>query len=152
MIYKKEFSIENISFHEDYLNPLINLTKLVFIKFNEENDLDIYQQINEYMQKSDIRKGMDNGNWKDLNKGWKQVYNSIDKSNLSIGEKLDDTMLHWLAEIYTYWQWRYKHLSMDINQKCPAKELAKLYYPLHETSTEIACQKLECKFFGGVRE
>ena len=114
---------------------------------NEINDLDIYEQIDSYMQTSEIRKRMDEGNWSALMKGWIQVYNSVDLSNCHAGEKTDLIMLHWLADIYTYWQWKYNSSSKEMNTRCNTKTLSQLYYPLHETSIQNACEKLQHKFF-----
>lgn len=136
----------NISFPEEYIISLTNLIQLVFIKMNELNDYDIYKQIDLFMQ-SNIRKMMDDGNWVALNKGWKQVYNSLNFKKLPFGNKLDITKLKWIASIYTFWQWKYNHSSYEINKKCNAKQLEELYYPLHEVSIKAACVKLEQKYY-----
>lgn len=140
---------EKTAFREEYLIPLMNLIRLVFVQMNRINDLDIYKQIDAYMRTSCVRAGMDSGLWKDLNKGWKQVYNSVDMSDIEIGEKTDDIMLHWIADIYTYWQWKYCESSKEISIRCNAKQLSQLYYPLHETSIPTACEKLQNRFFDG---
>lgn len=110
--------------------------------FNNENDEDIYKQIDTYMQESEIRKRMDNGNWSALMKGSKQVYNSIPHQNISVGAKIDDVLARWLAEVYVFIQWKYSLPSAYIDEKLPANTLAELYYPLHEISIEKACNKL----------
>ncbi len=130
----------------EYLEPLMNLTRLVFIKLNENNNLDIFDLIDSYMRYSEVRVGMDKGNWKYLNMGWKQVYNSVPMDNIKEGEKTDTFMLHWMADIYTYLQWMTNLSSKEISEKCPAKELAKIYYPLHETSIKNACEKIYYKY------
>lgn len=130
----------------EYLEPLMNLTRLVFIKLNENNNLDIFDLIDSYMRYSEVRVGMDKGNWKYLNMGWKQVYNSVPMDNIKEGEKTDTFMLHWMADIYTYLQWMTNISSEEISKKCPAKELAKIYYPLHETSIKNACEKIYYKY------
>lgn len=131
----------------EYLIPLMNLIRLVFVQMNRINELDIFEQIDAYMRTSDVRSGMDRGLWKELNKGWKQVYNSVDFSGIEPGEKSDDIMLHWLADVYTYWQWRYCLSSKEIRLRCNAKLLSKLYYPLHEAAIPVACEKLQNRFF-----
>lgn len=143
----------NIAYDKEYLIGTMNLIRLVFIQMNEINDLNIYNQIDAYMRTSDVRKKMDEGNWSALMKGWKQVYNSVDFSICKAdNEKSDDAMLHWLADIYTYWQWRYSLSSKDISEKCNAEMLSKLYYPLHETSIQNACEKLYNKFFASRKD
>ena len=131
----------------EYLEPLMNLTRLVFIKLNENNNLDIFDLIDSYMRYSEVRVGMDKGNWKYLNMGWKQVYNSVPMDNIKEGEKTDTFMLHWMADIYTYLQWMTNLSSKEISEKCPTKELAKIYYPLHETSIKNACEKIYHKYW-----
>lgn len=135
------------AYPKEYLMGTMSLIRLVFIQMNEINDLDIYDQIDAYMRTSEVRAGMDRGLWKELMKGWKQVYHSIDLSGIQPGEKTDPVMLHWLADIYTYWQWRYCVSSKRISEACDARMLAQLYYPLHETSVQNACEKLQKRFF-----
>lgn len=137
---------------KEYLDPLMGLIWLTFNKMNEINDLDIYDQIDAYMRTSEARSGMDKGYPKYLNAGWKQVYNSVDMTGIKPGEKSDGIMLHWLADVYTFWQWRYNRVSKDISEKCDARMLSKLYYPLHEASLQNACGKLDDRFFGKEKE
>ena len=138
----------DVAYSSDYLLGVMNLIRLVFIQMNELTSLNIYDQIDAYMQTSDIRKKMDVGNWSALMKGWKQVYNSVNFENCkNDNEKLDDAMLHWMADIYTYWQWRYNISSKEISRRCDALLLSKLYYPLHEASVQCACEKLQSRFF-----
>ena len=141
-----------VAYHKDYLIGTMDLIRLVFVKMNEINHLNIYEQIDSYMQTSEIRKRMDEGNWSALMKGWIQVYNSVDLSICHVGEKTDLIMLHWLADIYTYWQWKYNLPSKEINSRCNTRTLSQLYYPLHEASIQKACEKLQHKFFELQRE
>lgn len=140
-------SNSNVPFMKEYLLPLMDLIRYVFILFNEENDLDIYAQIDAYMRENEARLGMDKGNPKYLNMGSKQVYNRTPMEQLEKGEKSDDVMLHWMADIYTYWQWRYNLPSKEISLRCDAKTLSKRYYPLHECSLQAACRKLMHLYF-----
>ena len=139
-----------VAYDRYYLVPTMNLIRLVFVQMNEINNLNIYDQIDSYMRNSEIRARMDTGNWSALMKGWKQVYNSV---NLRVchedNVKSDTAMLHWLADVYTYWQWRYCVKSADISKRCDARQLTQLYYPLHETSIQNACEKLHKRFFNG---
>ena len=141
-----------VAYTKEYLVPTMDLVRLVFIQMNESNDLDIWQQIDAYMRTSNIRIGMDQGLQGALDTGWKQIYNSVDMTGINAGEKTDDIMLHWIADIYTYWQWRYCVTSKEISEKCDAKMLSKLYYPLHEASIQCACRKLQKRFFGTSEE
>lgn len=143
---------DNVPFIKEYLTPLMDLIRLVFIMFNENNDLDIYAQIDAYMRENEARAGMDKGNPKYLNMGWKQVYNRTPMEKISRGEKSDTIMLHWLADIYTYWQWRYNLSSKEISLRCNAKELTKRYYPMHECSIPVACRKLTHLYFPEIEE
>ena len=135
------------AYPKEYLEGTMNLIRLVFIQMNEINDLDIYQQIDAFLRFSDIRQKMDEGNWSALMKGWKQVYHSVPLDACDPGEKADGVLLHWMADIYTYWQWKYNRSSRIMSYRCPAKELAKLFYPLHEASIPNAAGKLDQRFF-----
>ena len=144
----KDVDLTKVAYDKDYLIGTMDLTRLVFIMLNEQNILNIYDQIDAYFQTSEIRERMDKGNWSALMKGSKQVFNSIDKSNCANdNEKSDDIMLHWLADITVYLQWKYNLSSREFNTKCDARTLANLYYPLHETSINNAADKLYHKFY-----
>lgn len=139
----------NVAYNKDYLEGTMNLIRLVFIQMNEINTLNIFDEIDAYMRTSEVRKRMDEGNWSALMKGWKQVYNSIDFAECKDDNvKSDDIMLHWIADIYTYWQWKYNLSSREISKRCSASLLSELYYPLHETSLDNATDKLQKRFFG----
>ena len=72
---------ENTAFDSSYIEGLMSVHRLVFSKlFTEKQEYDIFSKIDTYMQHSPIRKKMDVGNWSALNKGWKQIFNSIDFS------------------------------------------------------------------------
>lgn len=140
---------ENTAYPIEYLPFVISLHRLVFIKLSQE-EYDTFSLIDAYMRTSDIRHKMDIGNWSALNKGHKQVLNSIDRSGcVKKTEDIsdDDILLHWLADIYVLLQWRYSLSSKDISERIPAKRLSQLYYPLHEASEKIACEKLYHKFY-----
>lgn len=133
-----------------YLNPLMDLHRLVFLRFMENEEHDFFSLIDNYMQTSDIRAKMDVGNWSALNKCDKQVINSVDMSNVTKkdpAEVIDYFIMHWMADIYTLFQWMYNIPSKEINDRIPAKKLYKIYYPLHETSEKNACEKLYHTFF-----
>lgn len=134
-------------FMKEYVFTLMNLIRLVFIKFNENNPYDIFALIDSYMQRNEARHGMDVGNPKYLNMGWKQVYNRTPMDDLPEGDKLDDIMLHWMADIYTYWQWAYNLSSKEISKRCPAKELYRRYNPFHEAGITTVCRKLTEIYF-----
>ncbi len=59
---------EGKAFIYEYLEPLIDVTKLVFMMLNETPDIDINKAIDAYYQTSDARLKMDKGNWMALNK------------------------------------------------------------------------------------
>ncbi len=141
-------------FISEYLNPLIELHKLVFEKISEQTEYDPYSMIDVYMQQSDMREKMDIGNWSALNKGHKQVLNSIPKDACDPwqGDSLDVVKAHWIAIIYTLFQWEYNISSREINKRIPAKELGYLYNPFHEASDTAVCRKLLHKFFAEKEE
>lgn len=115
-----------------YLTGVMNVTRLLFVKCNEINDLDIYSQIDAYMRTSGYRERMDHGNWQALMCGWKMLYHDIDFSGCRPGEKTDNIILHWIADITVYTQWHYRLSSKEMSELIPAKELMTKYYVLHE--------------------
>lgn len=149
------YNSEGKAFMYEYLEPLIDVTKLVFIMLNDMPDINTVKAIDVYYQTSDVRLKMDKGNWMDLNKGSKQILHSINLDNCyeENPQKIDGIMLYWLANIYTKWQWNHPELtSKEINKKCPVTTLMKLYYPLHEASDEKAVEILNNKYFCSDKE
>lgn len=150
MIYNTKIN-KNKAFMYEYLEPLIDVTKFVFVLLNHMSDIDTVKAIDAYYQTSDIRLKMDKGNWMALNKGSKQILLSVNLDNCyeKNPQKIDGIMLYWIANIYTKWQWNHPELtSKDINEKCPVTTLMKLYYLLHETSDEKAIEILNNRYFG----
>ena len=143
-------NFKNTAYDSLYLESMMSVHALVFSKlFVLKKEYDIFSMIDVYMQHSEIRSRMDVGNWSALNKGWKQIFNSIDfslcKPKLE-DYPVDDILLGWIAHIYVLLQWRYNISSSILNQKLPSKVLCEMYDPLHETSYENACEKLYNKF------
>lgn len=149
------YNSEGKAFMYEYLELLMDVTKLVFIMLNDIPDINTVKAINAYYKTSDVRLKMDKGNWMALNKGSKQILHSINLDNCyeKNPQKIDGIMLYWLANIYTKWQWNYPELtSKDINEKCFVITLMKLYYLLHEASDEKTIEILNNKYFGFNRE
>ena len=89
---------------------------------------------------------MDEGNPLYLNKTPKQILGEMGiriDSELQISEKYDEFILAWMADIYTYMQWKYAIPSEKIAGKIRPEDLYKKYYPLHEASIENAVDKLK---------
>ena len=97
------------AYDKAYLSATADLHRALYAKLNSDiYQYDIFDSIDAYMRTSQIRKRMDEGNWSALNKGYKQLINDIDFSNVkSDSVKSDGIFLHWLADIYTYIQWKY---------------------------------------------
>ena len=94
---------------------------------------------------SAYRKNMDQGNPLFLNKTPKQILQNMNISadmNAPISEAFDEFILEWMADIYTYMQWRYNVPSGELVKKLEPEELYSKYYPLHETSIENGAEKL----------
>lgn len=141
---------ENTAYDRLYLEDMMGVHGLMFSKLVvNKPEYDVFSMIDTYMRYSDIRRKMDLGNWSALNKGWKQLFNSIDFSLCKPRTKdipFDDILLGWVADIYVLLQWQYNIPSAEISQKIPAEVLCGLYNPLHETSYQNACEKLHHKF------
>lgn len=143
-------TVEDAAYDRLYLEDVMNVHGLMFSKLVlEKPEYDVFSMIDVYMRYSDVRHNMDLGNWSALNKGWKQLFNSIDFSLCKLKTRevsLDDILLKWMADIYVILQWKYNLSSSQISYKIPARALCDLYNPLHETSYENACEKLYHNF------
>lgn len=136
------------AYDECYYDSMIQKNRYLFdlIARNEDKPFEV---IKAYM-KSDYRKAMDRGNPLYLNKTPKQILGSMGiKVDLKadISERYDEFILEWMADVYTYMQWKYNLMSEDIVEKIKPEELYGKYSPLHETSLQNGVEKLR-KIYG----
>lgn len=136
------------AYSEMYLNQIKTVTKFVFHMFMR-SEYDFNACVCDYMSNSEIRARMDVGNWSALNKGSKQIYNSVNFDILPKNDNayMDGILSDWLALIYVHFQWKYNISSRQIVEILPPDRLRSLYHPLNETSINNACEKLHHKFF-----
>lgn len=143
-------NFENTAYDPMYLEDMMSVHDLMFFKLvTNKPEYDVFSMIDTYMRYSEVRYKMDLGNWSALNKGWKQLFNSIDFSLCEPRTRdlpFDQILLGWVADIYVLLQWRYNIPSAEISKKIPAETLCNMYNPLHETSYENACEKLHRRF------
>lgn len=88
---------------------------------------------------------MDMGNPLYLNKTPKQILGSMGipvEIKFEISEKYDEFILEWMADVYTYLQWKYNLPSEKIVQKIEPENLYQKYFPLHEASLSNCAEKL----------
>lgn len=133
------------SYDKSYYDSMTEKTRYLFrlIARNTENPFSV---IRDYMN-SDYRKNMDRGNPLFLNKTPKQILGSIGitVNNLfDVSETSDESVLEWMADVYTYLQWEYNLSSADIVEKIAPEELYEKYSPLHEASLSNSAEKLKC--------
>lgn len=141
---------QDIPYNVLYLEPNMDLHRLVFVKMAENKQYSFCSLVDSYMRTSEIRKKQDVGNWSALNKGYKQLLGSIDLSCCKPKDEhefVDDIMAHWIADIYVLFQWLYNIPSATISEKVPAKEMMRIYNPLHEASEKAACEKIYDIYF-----
>lgn len=132
------------AYDECYINSMILKVRYLF-KLLARNKTDVFGAIQDYMR-SDYRKYMDQGNPLYLNKTPKQIMSSIGilaNMDLDISEEHDEFILEWMADIYTYMQWKYKIPSEEIVEKIKPEELYQKFSPLHEMSVENGVDKLK---------
>lgn len=131
------------AYEQEYLNSVKKVTRFLFHQFMYHG-YDYFACVKEYMRSSEIRKKMDDGNWSALNKGVKQLYNSINYVGIPQGKNIymDEIMSDWLADVYVYLQWKYNISSSQIIERLPPENLMLDYDPLHETNLSNACDKL----------
>ena len=131
------------AYDECYLNGMFQKHRYLF-KLIGRNRKDAFKVIMNYMN-SDYRRNMGEGNPLFLNKTPKQILHSMNISidgNAPMSEELDEFILEWMADIYTYMQWKYNVPSGELASKLKPEDLYSKYYPLHETSVENGAEKL----------
>jgi len=131
------------AYDECYLNSMFQKGRYLFKLIGRNSD-NAFEVIDQYMQ-SEYRKYMDAGNPLYLNKTPKQILGAmgIEIHNWDeISEQYDEFILEWMADIYTYMQWKYGYQSADMIMLITSKELYHKYYPLHEASIEAGTEKL----------
>lgn len=136
-----------VAYSELYLDGMLSVHKLLFHDFIYDEpykNYDFFSLVDLYMQESEVRAKMDIGNTSALNKCDKQLLNSIplEKCPKDDTEQVDGILTNWMATIYVVFQWTYKLSSKEISEKLPARELARIFNPLHETSDTNACRKI----------
>lgn len=132
------------AYDEVYLDSMLKKHRYLF-KLIGRNCEDVFSVISRYLC-CEYRKRMDDGNPLYLNKTPKQILGEMGiriDSELQISEKYDEFILAWMADIYTYMQWKYSIPSEKIAEKILPEDLYKKYYPLHEASIENAVDKLK---------
>lgn len=132
------------AYDECYLEGMIQKTRYLF-KLIARNCDDAFQVIRDYMN-GIYRNYMDVGNPLYLNKTPKQILGSLGiciENYDQISEKYDEFIFEWMADIYTFMQWKYELKSCEIVEKIKPEELYMKYYPLHETSLENGVEKLK---------
>lgn len=140
----------NLAYDKMYLEDVMKVHAFLFSKLNELKEYSVCSMIDVYMQHSEIRAKMDVGNWSALNKGYKQLLNSVDFTLCAPRndkEDFDDIILGWVSDIYVLLQWKKNIPSAEINRRVPAKEMTRIYYPLHEASLDVACEKIYRRYF-----
>lgn len=136
--------MNNTAYDEVYLDDMIQKTRYLF-KLIARNTKEPFQAIAEYM-KGDYRSYMDMGNPLYLNKTPKQILGNMGikvDNALGMSEEYDECVLVWMADVYTYFQWRYNLLSKIIVEKIEPEELYQKYSPLHEASLSNCVEKLK---------
>ena len=136
------------AYDEVYLDSMLKKHRYLF-KLIGRNCDDAFSAISRYLC-CEYRKRMDEGNPLYLNKTPKQILGEMNiriQSDMKISENYDEFILEWMADIYTYMQWKYVIPSEKIAEKILPEDLYKKYYPLHEASIENAVDKLKKIYF-----
>ena len=88
---------------------------------------------------------MDMGNPLYLNKTPKQILGNMGikvENTFEISETYDELILAWMADVYTYLQWKYNLPSEEIVGKVEQEQLYHKYSPLHEASLPNCVEKM----------
>ena len=150
---KPEQKTDDYAYDRFYLSGIMKLTRFLFHEFIKSGH-DFYGAVKLYMEKSPIRLKMDQGSWSALNKGIRQLYHSVDIETVppNTNNYMDGILSDWMADVYTYMQWRYRLSSAVLVRILPPELLGEAYYPLHETGLSVACEKLYMKYFAIVNK
>ena len=133
------------AYDECYLDSMIKKHRYLFKLIGRYCEMNAFTVIDKYMC-CEYRQRMDEGNPLYLNKTPKQILGEmgIEVGLVSdISKKYDEFILEWMADVYTYMQWKYGMSSSSIAEKINAEDLYNKYYPLHEASLENAVEKLK---------
>ena len=133
------------AYDECYLDSMMKKPRYLFKLIGRYCEHKAFEVINQYLC-CEYRKRMDEGNPLYLNKPPKQILGEmgIKVGMISeISEIYDEFILEWMADVYTYMQWKYNIASREIEEKIKSEELYKKYYPLHEASIDNAVDKLK---------
>lgn len=128
-----------------YLDSMIKKHRYLFKLIGRNCEGNAFAVIDRYLR-GEYRKRMDEGNPLYLNKTPKQILGDMGiriQPDLEISDRYDEFILAWMADIYTYLQWKYALTSEQIAEKIFPEDLYKKYYPLHKTSIENAVDKLK---------
>lgn len=131
------------AYDEAYLEDMLQKTRYLF-KLIARNCTNIFSVVTDYME-CDYRKHMDEANPLYLNKTPKQILGSMNISiqkDAEISREYDEFILEWMADIYTYMQWKYGMTSESIVKKIKPEALYKKYSPLHEMSVKNGVDRL----------
>ena len=136
--------MNNVAYDEVYLDGMIQMTRYLF-KLIARNAEEPFAVISEYM-KGSYRKCMDMGNPLYLNKTPKQILGNMGiaiKNAFEISETYDEFILAWMADVYTFLQWKYNLPSEEIVGKLEPELLYHKYSPLHEATLSNCADKLK---------
>lgn len=136
------------AYDECYLDSMFQKARYLF-KLIARNCDDVFTVIAEYME-GEYRQRMDEGNPLYLNKTPKQILGSLGISihnPTEISEEYDEFILEWMADIYTYMQWKHNISSKEIVRRIKPEDLYSKYHPLHETSVKNGVEKLMKIYF-----
>jgi len=140
---------KNAAYIREYLPYVQQSFYYMLYLAEEEKRYDPVSVLQAFMKTSEKADYISRGNPRGLNATGKQLYNSIDftKCRPYAKERSLD-VLHWLARVYPYFQFRYDIPFSDIADNMRADEVVKLYNPFHEASVSNACAKLKERFYG----
>lgn len=128
-----------------YLDSMLKKHRYLFKLIGRYCKENTFSTITNYMR-CEYRARMDEGNPLYLNKTPKQILGEMGirvglESELS--DMYDEFILEWMADIYTYLQWKYNLSSKKIVDAITPEDLYLKYSPLHETSLGNATDKLK---------
>ncbi len=137
---------EQPAYDQSFLNDNVKMTKDLFHIFITSG-YDFNGCLVKYLL-SEIRHRMDVGDESVLREDSRSIFESMDFSNIESNnnDDMDGIMSDFLAEAYTYTQWKYNILSRNLVNMIPPDIMEEMYNPLHEAGRNTFCRKIYEKY------
>lgn len=128
-----------------YLEDANDLMRLLFEQTAKIETIDFSHFVKEFMN-CKYRRMLDNGRTRIINMTYDELASYLRRDCKDIYKKgklsIDSLQAGWIGQMYNNLQFELKIPSTEIYKKLPLDKMMRYFKPLHETSQEVALQKL----------